>query len=109
MGPLQSILAMVLQTCTDPEHLPPRSIWESIYHRFGGTPYPILFFGSLESRFGLRVAVAAISVTILAFPRNSQHFRIKQRLTSGSIMIAIGMMLTAGSAMHGQFSLDEKI
>ncbi|CAI7631717.1 unnamed protein product [Penicillium pancosmium] len=98
-GTARIYLNDVIQTGTDPEHLPPQSRWEKIsdtlrkgYH----------FFGSPESVFGFRVAVATMVVSLVAFLRNSQHFYIQQRLIWGSIMIAISMASTAGSAMYGQ-------
>lgn len=98
-GTARVCLNDVIQTGTDPEHLPPQSTWEKIgdtlrkgYH----------FFGSPESVFGFRVAVATMVVSVVAFLRNSQHFYIQQRLIWGSIMIAISMTSTVGSAMYGQ-------
>ncbi|GKZ36706.1 hypothetical protein AbraIFM66950_007881 [Aspergillus brasiliensis] len=98
-GTVRVSLRDVLQTGTDPEHLSPRTHWERISDKFRSIFH---FFGSPESMFGLRVAVATMSVTLVAFLRNSQHFYIQQRLIWGSIMIAISMTLTAGSAMYGQ-------
>ncbi|KAJ5994433.1 hypothetical protein N7451_010157 [Penicillium sp. IBT 35674x] len=89
----------VLQTNTDPEHLPPQSKWEMVGDKLRRGFH---FFGSPESVFGFRVAVATMTVSIVAFLRNSQQFYIEQRLIWGSIMIAISMTLTLGSAIYGQ-------
>lgn len=89
----------VLQTDIDPEHLPPQSKWEMIGDKLRRGFH---FFGSPESVFGFRVAVATMTVSIVAFLRNSQQFYIEQRLIWGSIMIAISMTSTLGSAIYGQ-------
>ncbi|KAJ5544260.1 hypothetical protein N7513_007071 [Penicillium frequentans] len=88
-----------LKTDTDPEHLPPQSKWEMIGDKLRRG---FRFFGSPESVFGFRVAVATMTVSIVAYLRNSQHFYIEQRLIWGSIMIAISMTSTLGSAIYGQ-------
>ncbi|KAJ5973853.1 hypothetical protein N7481_011063 [Penicillium waksmanii] len=98
-GTVRIYLNDVIQTGTDPEHLLPKSTWEKIGDNFRRGYH---FFGSPESVFGFRVAVATMTVSLVAFLRNSQHFYIQQRLIWGSIMIAISMASTVGSAMYGQ-------
>ncbi|OOQ84136.1 hypothetical protein PEBR_31896 [Penicillium brasilianum] len=98
-GTVRIYLDDVLQTGTDPEHAFPQSRWEKIGDSFRRGFH---FFGSPESVFGFRVAVATMTLSIVAFLRNSQHFYIQQRLIWGSIMIAISMTSTVGSAMYGQ-------
>ncbi|KAJ5526232.1 hypothetical protein N7494_012882 [Penicillium frequentans] len=98
-GTARIYLDDVLQTDTDPEHLPPQSKWEMIGDKLRKGFH---FFGSPESVFGFRVAVATMTVSIVAYLRNSQHFYIEQRLIWGSIMIAISMTSTLGSAIYGQ-------
>ncbi|KAJ6095599.1 hypothetical protein N7486_006345 [Penicillium sp. IBT 16267x] len=98
-GTARIYLDDVLQTGTDPEHLHPQSTWEKIGDNLRRG---FNFFGSPESMFGLRVAVATMAISIVAFLRNSQHFYIEQRLIWGSIMIAISMASTLGSAIYGQ-------
>jgi hypothetical protein len=98
-GTVRIYLDDVLQTGTDPEHAPPQSTWEKIGDNFRRGFH---FFGSPESVFGFRVAVATMTVSLVAFLRNSQHFYIQQRLIWGSIMIAISMASTVGSAIYGQ-------
>lgn len=85
---------------SDPEHLPPTTIWEKSTDRLRGITH---FIGSPESAFGFRVAVATMCIMIVAFLRNSQQFFIEQRLVWGSIMVAISMTQTAGSGIYGQF------
>ncbi|RFU35559.1 hypothetical protein B7463_g752, partial [Scytalidium lignicola] len=90
----------VFQMEKDAEHLPPTTAWERISDKF------LLisnFFGSPESAFGFRVAVATMCIAIVAYLRNSQQFYIEQRLIWGSIMVAISMSQTAGSGIYGQF------
>lgn len=81
------------------EHLPPTTAWEKMseYLRVFAN-----FFGSPESAFGFRVAVATMCIVIVAYLRNSQQFFIEQRLIWGSIMVAISMSQTAGSGIYGQ-------
>lgn len=98
-GTVKTYLDDVLQTGTDPEHILPQSTWEKIGDNFRRAFH---FFGSPESMFGFRVAVATMTVSLVGFLRNSQHFYIQQRLIWGSIMIAISMTSTVGSAMYGQ-------
>lgn len=98
-GTVKIYLNDVIQTGTDPEHLLPKNTWEKIGDNFRRGYH---FFGSPESVFGFRVAVATMTVSLVAFLRNSQHFYIQQRLIWGSIMIAISMASTVGSAMYGQ-------
>ncbi|KAJ5653065.1 hypothetical protein N7490_000068 [Penicillium lividum] len=98
-GTVRIYLDDVLQTGTDPEHFPPQSTWQRVGDHFRRSYH---FFGSPESMFGFRVTVATMVVSLVAFLRNSQHFYIQQRLIWGSIMIAISMTSTVGSAVYGQ-------
>ncbi|KAK1773957.1 hypothetical protein QBC45DRAFT_446490 [Copromyces sp. CBS 386.78] len=82
----------------DPEHLPPVTAWQ----RFGNRLRKISkFFGSEESVFGFRVACATMSVGILAFLKETQHFFREQRLVWAMIMVAIGMTMTSGQSLFG--------
>jgi hypothetical protein len=75
----------------DPEHLPPETAWE----RFGnGLRKLTKFFGSEESAFGFRVACATMTIGIVAFLEETQHFFMEQRLVWAMIIIAIGSMST---------------
>jgi hypothetical protein len=82
----------------DPEHLPPKNKWQ----KFGNGLRSIShFLGSTESGFGLRVTAATMTVGIVCFLHNSQHFFFDQRLVWSLIIIAIGMTPTSGSAIFG--------
>ena len=61
----------------DPEHLPPQNTWErctNIFRRLSQ------FFGSSASGFGLRAAVATMSIAIVNYLSPTQVFFTKQRL-----------------------------
>lgn len=89
-----------LQMQKDPEHLPPTNAWQ----RFGNSMRNAShILGSPESAFGFRVACATLSVGIVAYLRDTQHFFIEQRLFWAMIMISIGMTTTAGSGVFGFF------
>ncbi|KAK1997001.1 hypothetical protein LX36DRAFT_658044 [Colletotrichum falcatum] len=82
----------------DPEHLPARGAWQRFgngVRRFSG------FVGSGESLFGFRVAIATMTVGIMAFLQSTQAFFNEQRLVWAMIMIAIGMTITAGQSIFG--------
>lgn len=72
----------------DPEHLPATNFWQSLGN---GLRSFSNFFGSQESVFGLRVAIATMTVGIIAFLEPTQQFFIQQRLVWAMIIIAIGM------------------
>ncbi|KAL6721682.1 hypothetical protein ACLMJK_000786 [Lecanora helva] len=85
----------------DPDHLPPANRWErigNVLRKAGG------IFGSSHSAYGLRVAMATISVTIMAFLANTQEWFITQRIIWGTVMIAIGMTVSAGDGVFGFFA-----
>lgn len=88
-----------LQAEKDTEHMPPASFRERVTDKFRVIPY---FFGSAESAFGFRVAIATMTIAIVCFLRNSQLFYIEQRLIWGAIMVGISMTQTAGSGVYGQ-------
>ncbi|KAK1978596.1 hypothetical protein LZ30DRAFT_728523 [Colletotrichum cereale] len=82
----------------DPEHLPAHTTWQhfgNYVRRFSG------FVGSGESLFGFRVAIATMTIGIMAFLQNTQTFFTEQRLVWAMIMIAIGMTITAGQSIFG--------
>lgn len=90
----------VVHAQKDPEHLPPANSWEKLTVYFRSIPE---FFGSRESAFGCRVAVATFVLAIPCYFRDSQAFYIRERLIWASIMVAISMTQTAGSGIYGQF------
>ncbi|KZL87235.1 hypothetical protein CI238_10868 [Colletotrichum incanum] len=82
----------------DPEHLPAHTAWQhfgNYVRRFSG------FVGSGESLFGFRVAIATMTIGIMAFLQSTQTFFNEQRLVWAMIMIAIGMTITAGQSIFG--------
>ncbi|WYZ37990.1 hypothetical protein EsH8_II_001496 [Colletotrichum jinshuiense] len=82
----------------DPEHLPAKGAWQHFgnsVRRFSG------FVGSGESLFGFRVAIATMTIGIMAFLKDTQTFFNEQRLVWAMIMIAIGMTITAGQSIFG--------
>ena len=82
----------------DPEHLSPTNTWQ----RFGNNIRRVSeVLGGKESAFGLRVAVATMSIGIVAFLGNTQRFFIEQRLLWAMIMVSIGMTITAGAGVFG--------
>ncbi|KAL2182040.1 uncharacterized protein P884DRAFT_190918 [Thermothelomyces heterothallicus CBS 202.75] len=82
----------------DPEHLPPETTWQ----RFGNGLRKITrFFGSEESAFGFRVACATMTIGIVAFLKDTQHFFLEQRLVWAMIIIAIGSTYTSGQSVFG--------
>ncbi|KAK0646981.1 hypothetical protein B0T16DRAFT_429608 [Cercophora newfieldiana] len=82
----------------DPEHLEPVTAWE----RFGSRLRSVSnLLGSEESVFGFRVACATMTIGIVAFLENTQHFFMEQRLLWAMIIIAIGMTMTSGQSFFG--------
>ncbi|KAK1470517.1 hypothetical protein CCUS01_06282 [Colletotrichum cuscutae] len=82
----------------DPEHLPAHGVWQ----HFGNSVRAFSgFVGSGESLFGFRVAIATMTVGIMAFLQSTQTFFTEQRLVWAMIMIAIGMTITAGQSIFG--------
>ena len=91
-------LGQAYQKTKDPEHLPPTNAWQ----RFGNSVRQISeILGSQESAFGFRVAIATMSIGIVAFLESTQQFFIEQRLLWAMIMVSIGMTLTAGAGVFG--------
>ncbi|KAJ4990876.1 hypothetical protein SVAN01_03665 [Stagonosporopsis vannaccii] len=85
----------------DPEHLPPRNVWE----KFGDIIRAAArFFRSSESSFGFRAACATMSIGIVAFLHDTQAFFVEHRLVWAMIMVAISMTPTAGQSIF-QFML----
>ncbi|CAN8096925.1 unnamed protein product [Discula destructiva] len=84
----------------DPEHLPATNLWQKLGN---GLRNFSNFFGSAESVFGIRVALATMTVGILAFLEQTQQFFIQQRLVWAMIIIAIGMTQTSGQSIFGFF------
>ena len=86
------------QSKKDPEHLPPTTLYEKVTHYLRAIPK---FFASDESAFGFRVAVATMSLAILAFLRMTTHFFTEQRGIWAVIMTAISMAAHTGLGVWG--------
>ncbi|KAJ3455710.1 hypothetical protein MRS44_017192 [Fusarium solani] len=84
----------------DLEHLPASSTWQ---HLGNGLRKISAVLGSKESAFGFRVACAAMTVGIVAFLEQTQHFFQEQRLDWAMITIALGMTITSGQSIFGFF------
>ncbi|KAH6664130.1 hypothetical protein B0J14DRAFT_494024 [Halenospora varia] len=80
----------------DPEHLPPKNLWQSFGNHLRTVPR---FFGSAPVSFGARVTVAVMSVGIIAYLKPTYKFFIKQRVVWCLVMTSIGMNPTSGSAV----------
>lgn len=70
----------------DPEHLPPTNAMQRIGN---GLRDFSNFFGSPESIFGLRVALATMTIGIIAFLEQTQQFFIEQRLVWAMVGLSI--------------------
>ncbi|KAI9758725.1 MAG: hypothetical protein M4579_002900 [Chaenotheca gracillima] len=87
-----------LNSTKDPEHLPPNGPLERFGNIIRKIPHII---GSQESFFGLRVALATLTVGIAGYLAPTQLFFIEQRLVWAEIIISIGMTMTTGSSIFG--------
>ncbi|KFY46763.1 hypothetical protein V494_00343 [Pseudogymnoascus sp. VKM F-4513 (FW-928)] len=61
----------------DPEHLPPKNLWQTFGDRLRVIP---TFFGSGPAKFGARVTIASMSIAILAYLRQTHPFFIGYEL-----------------------------
>ncbi|KAK5047031.1 hypothetical protein LTR84_006973 [Exophiala bonariae] len=82
----------------DPEHLPPVGWYQRTTNYLRIIPE---FLGSAESAFGFRVAVAGMSLSVLAYLRQTSEFFKEQRGLWALIMIAISMSPHAGAGLQG--------
>jgi Fusaric acid resistance protein-like len=82
----------------DPEHLPPRNWFEAAGDRALMIPK---WLASPASAFGLRAAIATISLAIPLFVRQTQAFASQNRLYWAIIMTAISMSPTSGQSIFG--------
>ncbi|PVI02394.1 hypothetical protein DM02DRAFT_653538 [Periconia macrospinosa] len=80
----------------DPEHLPPANAFEKLGNMIRDVSR---FLKSPESAFGVRVAVATMSIAIIAFLESTQLWFIKQRLVWAMIMVALSMTPTSGQSV----------
>lgn len=84
----------------NPMHLPPQNAWERIGDRIRKIAQ---FFGSPESVFGARVAIATMCIAIVAYLRDTQVFYTRNRIFWAQIMCSIGMQPSAGQGLRNAF------
>ncbi len=87
----------------DPEHLPPTNFYQRSTNH---VRIVARFFGSPESAFGFRCAVATMSIGILAYLEQTREFFLVQRLQWSLFMIAVSMSIDAG---HNVFEFAMRI
>ncbi|KAF4553310.1 ER transporter-like protein 1 [Elsinoe fawcettii] len=80
----------------DPEHLPPTTTLQKFGDKVRAIPH---FLRSPASMFGLRVAMATMSLAIIAYLRDTQQFYVVQRLFWAQIMVTISMSPSAGQSI----------
>lgn len=79
----------------DPQHLPPRNKWERYTDHLRAIPR---LMKSKESAFGLRMALAAFSVGVLAYLEKTWEFYYQQRLIWPLIVILVAMNVSSGES-----------
>ena len=79
----------------DPQHLPPRNAWERYSNHLRAVPR---LLRSKESSFGLRLALAAFSVGILAYLEKTWTFYYQQKLIWTLIVILVSTNLASGES-----------
>ena len=72
----ESVESDILGVCKDPEHLSPKNKWEAFGDSVRSIPRVLR---SKHSAFGFRVACAVMSISIVAYLRDSAHFFVVQR------------------------------
>ena len=87
-----------LKTRKDPEHLPPANVYQKVTNHFRGFS---ALLASPQSSFAFRAATATISIGILAFIHETQHFFLNQRGVWAMIMIGISMDSHTGRGIFG--------
>ncbi|KAL9082992.1 MAG: hypothetical protein Q9159_006051 [Coniocarpon cinnabarinum] len=88
-------------TTHDPEHLAPRNTFERIGNVARMIPN---VFRSEHCTHGFRAACATLSIGIVCYLKDTQHFFIAQRMVWAQIMVAFSMQRTAGQSVF-QFVL----
>ena len=73
-----------LRTPKDPEHLPPKNSRQAFEDRLRVIPR---LLGSDSAKFGLRVAVAVMSIGIMAYLRQTHAFFTRQRMVWSLVMM----------------------
>lgn len=87
-----------LRAKKDPEHLPPRNFYERFTNRLRLVPK---LLSSEEATFAFRAAMAAMSLAIVGYLRQTRPFFLKQRGVWAMIMTAISMDPHSGSGVFG--------
>lgn len=82
----------------DPEHLPAVNSWQRAGNYLRRISH---LLASSHSAFGFRVAVASLTVSLLAYLHQTQQFYFRQRLIWVFIIIVIGMSPTSGASLFG--------
>ncbi|RDW64418.1 MFS transporter [Aspergillus mulundensis] len=90
------ILGMVARSkANDYHHLPPSNAWQRWTNHLRAVPR---LLRSKESAFGLRIALAAFSVGILAYLEQTWTFYYQQRLIWPLIVILVAMNVASGES-----------
>ncbi|KAK2759958.1 hypothetical protein FQN54_002694 [Arachnomyces sp. PD_36] len=87
-----------LAQAPDPEHLPAVNSWQRAGNHLRRISH---ILASSQSSFGFRVAVASLTVALLAYLHQTQAFYFRQRLIWVFIVIVIGMSPTSGASLFG--------
>ncbi|KAI1624566.1 hypothetical protein EDD37DRAFT_417515 [Exophiala viscosa] len=91
-------LGDALSAKKDPEHLPPTNFYQRLTNHLRAVPK---FLGSDACSYGFRAAVAAMSLAIIGYLRQTHEFYLAQRGIWAVIMVAISMGPTAGAGVQG--------
>ncbi|CAG8195768.1 unnamed protein product [Penicillium salamii] len=80
----------------DPEHLPPTTLFQKCGDKIRVLPW---FLRSFESTYGFRVALATMTIAVVAFLHDTQTFFTHQRLVWAMIMVNLSMSPTSGQSI----------
>ncbi|KAJ5339531.1 hypothetical protein N7452_006259 [Penicillium brevicompactum] len=80
----------------DPEHLPPTTFFQKCGDKVRVLPW---FLRSFESTYGFRVALATMTIAVVAFLHDTQTFFTQQRLVWAMIMVNLSMSPTSGQSI----------
>lgn len=82
----------------DVEHLPPTNWFERSGHHLRNVPRLLT---SSESIFGARVALATLTVALLAYIRQTHEFFNEERVIWAMVVIIIGIKAESGASTFG--------
>lgn len=91
-------LGDALRARKDPEHLPPKNVYEKLTDHLRRVPK---LLASNAAGFAFRAAMAAMSLAIVGFLRQSRPFFLRQRGVWAMIMTAISMDPHSGPGVFG--------